>query len=71
MRTRRIFAVFLRKPRDYEQGNHLDIDTLSIFSFLEHKDPERLQTLGNLASGLKDQSRYEEAETIRREELEL
>lgn len=72
MLTRRNLAVALRESGDLEQGNKLDTETLDIFNSLdENKESERLQTLDNLAKGLRDQERYEDAEAIRRQELEL
>ena len=72
MRTRRNLAVALRKDGDPEQGNQLDNETLEISKSLgENKELERLQTLDNLAKGFLDAERYEDAESIRRQELEL
>ena len=72
MRNRRNLAVALRRCGDPGQANKLDNETLEIVNSLdENKETERLQTLENLAKGLRDQKRYEEAESIHRQELEL
>ena len=72
MWTRRNLAAALRKGGDSEQGNNLDNETLEICDSLEeNKESERLQTLESFANGLRDQERYSEAESIRRQELEL
>ncbi len=72
MLTRRNLAVALRKSGNFEQGDKLDNETLDISNLLEeNRVSERLQTLDNLATGLKDKERYGDAEAIRRQELEL
>ena len=72
MRTRRNLAIALRGDGDPEQGNKVDYETLKICNSLdENKEPEQLQTLDSLAKNLRDQERYEDAESIRRQELEL
>lgn len=72
MQTRRNFAAAQRKCGDYEQGNKLDNETLELCSLLdENKELEQILTLENLANGLTDQEKYSEAESIRRQELEL
>ena len=72
MVTRRNLAGALREGGHHEQGNKLDHETLEICELLdENKETERLQTLESLADGLRDQERYGEAESIRRQELEL
>ena len=72
MLTRRNLAVAFRKGGNPEEGNKLDNETLEICESLdENKESEQLQTLESLANGLRDQERYGEAESIRRQELEL
>ena len=72
MLTRRNLAAALRQGGDPEQGNKLDNETLEMCDLLdENKESEQLQTLESLAKGLMDQERYGEAESIRRQELEL
>lgn len=72
MQTRRNLAVALRESGDLQQGDELDIETLDMSDSLdENKELERLQTLKNFAKGLEDQERYEDAEVIRRQQLEL
>ena len=72
MRTRRNLAIALRSDGDPEEGNKLDHETLEICNSLDdNKESERLQTLDGLAKSLRDQERYEDAESIRRQELEL
>ena len=72
MLTRRNLAVALRKAGDPEQGNKLDNETLKICDSLdENKESEQVQTLESLASGLREQERYGEAELVLRRELEL
>ena len=72
MLTRRHLAVALRNSGDFEQGDKQDNETLDISNMLEeYKESERLQTLNNLAMSLRDQERYQDAEAIRRQELEL
>ena len=72
MLTRRNLAETLRRSGDFEQADKLDDEALDLCNSLgENKESEMLRTLENRANSLRAHKRYEDAEVIRRRELEL
>ena len=72
MVTRRNLAETLRRAGDFEPADKLDNETLDLcMSLGENKESEQLATLENRANSLRAHKRYEDAEVIRRRELEL